>query len=461
MNAERPIPPHIFRAYDIRGIVGQGLDSDSVALIGQAIGTEALALGEHTLLAGADARLSSPRLSAALIEGILRSGCNVCDLGVVPTPLLYFGTHTLPTGSGVMLTGSHNPREYNGIKIVLQQRPLADDRIANIRERIERGELSTGAGQLSHYDIVPDYIARIRGDIQLQRPPRVVLDCGNGVTGKVAPLLYRALGCEVVPLYCELDGNFPNHHPDPTRAEHLQDLISAVRSSHADLGIAFDGDGDRVGLVTAAGGIIDNDHLLLAFVQDLLPAHPGARVVYDVKSSHHLERAIRALGGVPVLCKSGHSFVKHALRESDALLGGEYSAHVFFKHRWFGFDDGMYVGVRFLELMDRRHCAAEQLLQGMPESVSTPELSIPVPEQDKFTLMERVCAGLRLPGASLNLLDGVRADFPHGWGLIRASNTTPALVLRFEADTATALAAIQALFATELRALLPGLPLPL
>jgi phosphomannomutase/phosphoglucomutase len=454
------ISPHIFRAYDIRGIVGAGLDAASVEWIGRAIGSEALDHGERALLAAADARLSSPLLSRALIEGILSTGCDVCDLGVVPTPLLYFGTHTLPIHSGVMLTGSHNPKDYNGIKIVLRQRPLADTQITQLRRRIEGNHLHKGSGTLTHYDISNDYLARIGDDIPLARRYRVVLDCGNGVTGLIAPLLFTRLGCEVVPLYCEPDGNFPHHHPDPTRAECLHDLIDAVREHQADLGLAFDGDGDRIGLVTATGTIIDTDHLLLAFVRDLLPHHPGARVVYDVKSSHHLAREIRLLGGEPVMCKSGHSFVKQTLQETGALLGGEYSAHVFFKHRWYGFDDGMYVGARFLELMDRHSCSAQALLARMPHSVSTPELFIAVAEADKFPLMALIRANLQLPGATLNPLDGLRADFAQGWGLIRASNTTPNLVLRFEADSAEILAEIKTAFASELHALLPQLALP-
>jgi phosphomannomutase/phosphoglucomutase len=455
------VSPHVFRAYDIRGIVGEGLDAASVELIGRAIGSEALDHGENALLAASDARLSSPLLSRALIRGILSTGCDVCDLGVIPTPLLYFGTHLLPIHSGVMLTGSHNPKDYNGIKIVLRQRPLADDQITQIRRRIEQNHLHKGTGTLTRYDIADDYYERITGDVRLTHRYRVVLDCGNGVTGLVAPQLFKRLGCEVVPLYCEPDGNFPHHHPDPTRADCLHDLINAVRKHHADVGLAFDGDGDRIGLVTAKGRIIDTDHLLFAFVMDLLPQFPGARVVYDVKSSHHLAQEIRLLGGEPVMCKSGHSFVKQKLQETGALLGGEYSAHVFFKHRWYGFDDGMYVGARFLELMDRQNCSAQELLGSMPRSVSTPELFVPVAEEDKFPLMDLIRTGLKLPGATLNYLDGIRADFTRGWGLIRASNTTPNLVLRFEADNTPILAEIKALFAGELHALLPQLALPI
>jgi len=450
----------IFRAYDIRGIVGQGLDVHSVLWIGRAIGTEALAAGETTLLLGRDARLSSPSLSQALRTGISQSGCNVIDLGVVPTPLLYFATHTLPAHSGVMLTGSHNPRDYNGIKIVLKQRALADNQISRLRERVENNELVSGNGSVSHYDIVPAYLARITGDIKLNRRFKVVVDAGNGVGGMIAPQLFTALGCDVIPLYCEPDGNFPHHHPDPTSSKNLVDLQRAVQQHQADIGIALDGDADRVGIVSATGRLLNADHLLLAFAIDILPDNPGARIVYDVKSSHHLSRIVTALGGKPVMCKSGHSFVKQKLVETDALLGGEFSAHLFFKHRWYGFDDGMYAAARFLALMDRYDATADALMEHMPPSCSTPELFIAVSEAEKFTLMQRIKAALTFNDAHVSLLDGVRADFDHGWGLIRASNTTPSLVLRFEADNDTALLQIQQLFRTALHKLLPGVTLP-
>ena len=454
------IEPSIFRAYDIRGVVGEGLDEDSVRQIGRAIGSEALDLGETTLVVGADARLSSPVLSKALQAGILSTGCHVVDLGVVPTPLLYFATQTLATHSGVMLTGSHNPRDYNGIKIVLQKSTLAGCRIDNLRSRIERRRLYHGKGTCSRLDIAPAYITRISADIELHRSFRVVLDCGNGVAGLVAPRLLQELGCTVIPLYCEPDGNFPNHHPDPTRAENLLDLVEAVKTTHADLGIALDGDGDRIGLVSASGQIIDADMLLTAFAQDILPENPGARVVFDVKSSHHLARVISAAGGKAVMCRSGHSWVKEKLMETGALLGGEYSAHIFFRHRWFGFDDGMYAACRFLELLDKHEISADALVAQLPESFSTPELFIPVPEQEKFTLMAMLTEQLNPEGASLNHLDGIRADFGYGWGLIRASNTTPNLVMRFEADTHHDLQSIQHSFRLALAKLLPNLALP-
>jgi phosphomannomutase/phosphoglucomutase len=435
------ISPGIFRAYDIRGIVGQGLDASSVKLIGQAIGSEAREIGEQTLITGADARISSPELSEALQAGILASGCNVIDIGVVPTPLLYFATHTLASHSGVMLTGSHNPRDYNGIKMVLKQRALADNQITRLYDRIVGNELLKGKGQRSTHDVLPAYLARVTSDIRLRKRLRVAIDCGNGVTGLVAPQLFEKLGCEVLCLYCDVDGNFPNHHPDPTRAGNLRDLQKLVYEKGCDIGIAFDGDGDRLGIVTGDGNIVDADHMLLAFAMDILVDNPGARIVYDVKSSHHLAQVISAFQG-------------------SGVLGGEFSAHIFFKHRWYGFDDGMYAAARFLELMDKYQASAQSLLERMPESFSTPELFISIPEQDKFATMERLVAELRFDTGNLNYLDGIRADFAHGWGLVRASNTTPNLVLRFEADSPEDLASIQNEFRARLSPLLPGHKLP-
>jgi phosphomannomutase / phosphoglucomutase len=359
-----------------------------------------------------------------------------------------------------MLTGSHNPRDYNGIKVVLQRRALAAQRITRLRERIVAGELREGSGSCSRHNIVPAYLARITGDLRYTRQFRVIIDAGNGVTGKVAPQLFRALGCVVDTLYCELDGNFPNHHPDPTRPENLVQLRAAMQQQPYDLGIAFDGDGDRVILMTSDGHMIDADHMLLAFAMDILSEDSGAAIVFDVKSSHHLAHVISAFGGRPVMCKSGHSFVKQQVLESEAALGGEYSAHIFFRHRWYGFDDGLYVAARFLELMDKYHATAQDLLERMPPSHSTPELFLPVSEDEKFELMTLLENELRFPGATLNHLDGIRADFSHGWGLIRASNTTPNLVLRFEADDPAALQQIQQYFRAALQHLLPGHPLP-
>ena len=458
MTAAPSIDSGIFRAYDIRGIVGQGLDAQSVRLIGQAIGSEVLEQGSGCLYMAADARLSSPELSRALREGLLAAGCRVVDLGTVPTPLLYFATHAGEHDTGVMLTGSHNPRDYNGLKIVLGRRTLADNQIQRLRERIGLGELRAGQGEYLEQDFVPAYQEAVCNNIRLQRRYRVAIDCGSGVTALVAPKLFDAIGCETTVLCGEADGNFPFHHPDPTRPENLRLLQGCLAESPHDLGIAFDGDGDRVILVTGSGRTIDTDRLLLAFAEDILADEPGASVVFDVKSSYHLPRRVTELGGQPVLCRSGHSYVKQAMLASGALLGGEFSAHIFLRHRWYGFDDGMYAAARFLELMDRRGESADAILDRLPKSVGTPELFAPVPEADKFALMDKLARELRFPGASLNLLDGIRADFPHGWGLVRASNTTPNLVLRFEADDNAALAAIQQSFRTQLLPHLPSLP---
>jgi phosphomannomutase/phosphoglucomutase len=460
MSAAGALNPAIFRAYDIRGIVGQGLDPTAVRLIGQAIGSELRERGGQRLFAARDARLSSPSLAAALVDGLCSSGVDVVDLGAVPTPLLYFATCIDDCGSGVMLTGSHNPRDYNGIKIVLNRSTLSASGIQQLRQRIEAGTLAQGAGRVSQRDIVPQYLERIGSDLRLQRRFKVVVDAGNGIGGPVALQLLQRLGCEVIPLYCEPDGRFPHHHPDPTRPENLRDLTAAVARHAADLGIALDGDADRLGLVTAAGRRIDADQLLLAFATDLLPGNPGGRVVFDVKSSFHLPRRVKALGGEPVMCKSGHSFVKRAVEESGALLGGEFSAHVFFGHRWYGFDDGLYAAARFLELLDKQGLGADDLLARLPSSSSTPELFVPVEESHKFALMQRLQADLHFADGTLNHLDGVRVDFADGWALVRASNTTPALVLRCEAESATALQRIVQRFGTALLAIEPGLRLP-
>ena len=457
---ETAFSPDIFRAYDIRGIVGEGFNPAVVHLIGKAIASEALTLGEHTLIVGRDARLSSPAFAEAMISGILDTGCNVINIGTVPTPVLYFATHTLGARSGVMITGSHNPGNYNGIKIVINNHCLADSKIQDLKTRIEKKRFLEGEGRLENTDISQAYIERITSDIAYQRPLKLVIDAGNGVTGLVAPALFSALDCEVIPLYCEPDGHFPNHHPDPTVATNLEDLIAAVSRHRADLGIALDGDGDRVGLVTATGQIIDADKMMMCFISDILPENPGATVVFDVKSSFHLFPLIQANGGKALMCKSGHSFVKQKMLETAAIFGGEYSAHIFFLHRWYGFDDGIYTAARFLELMDRYDSSADQLLDRMPASISTPELGIDVSEAEKFSLMDKLASNIRLPGASINHLDGIRADYDLGWGLLRASNTTPKLICRFEARHADALAQIQNDFRRELTRLTPQLVLP-
>ena len=441
-----PIPGNIFRAYDIRGIAETELSSPDIELIGRAIGTIALHYNQHTLLFGADGRLSSPALSAALKKGILSTGCNLVDLGIIPTPLLYFATHTTEWSSGLILTASHNPAEYNGIKMVNQRTCLTPEQIQMLRTLIDTGQFARGKGSLTTLDIMPAYLARICGDIQLKRPLKVVVDCGNAVPALVAPQLFAALPCEVLPLYCDVDGHFPNHHPDPTVPENLQALISTVQEQQADVGIALDGDGDRVVIVTNAGNVIDTDRLLMLFIRDIVPRYQHPKVVFDVKCSNLLSALIEENGGIPVMSRSGHSFMKQKMQDSNAVVGAEFSAHVFIKDRWFGFDDGMYVAARFLEILAASPLSAEQLLQSLPTSVVTPELRIEVSDEDKFTLMALIAELADFPQARINTLDGIRADFCHGWGLIRASNTTPALLLRFEADNQETLQQIQQQF---------------
>ena len=447
----------IFRAYDIRGIVGAGLNADVMYWLGRVIGSEALSIGESCLLLGADARLSSPEFTASMQEGILAAGCDVISLGQIPTPLLYFATHTLDVHSGVMITGSHNAKDYNGVKIVFKQQSLSDSQITIFKDRINANDFLSGKGKVTRLNIKAVYLDRVVKDLKLQRNWKVVVDCGNAITAVVAPELFTRLGCQVIPLFCDIDGSFPNHHPDPTLEINLKQLKNRVLSSGADLGIAFDGDGDRVVLISSSGKTIDADLLLMAFVRDILPDHAGATVVFDVKSSQHLHSMVEKFRGQPLMCKSGHSFVKKAMLESDAVLGGEYSAHLFFKHRWYGFDDGLYAASRFLELMDKNKSSADDIICTLPSSVNTPELFIAVEEQEKFSLMEKLIHEFNLKDAAINTLDGLRVSLQKSWGLIRASNTTPNLVLRFEADSEDDLQHIIDQFRTELFRILPQL----
>lgn len=455
------IQDDIFRAYDIRGIVGEGLSTDVMYLLGRAIGSEALDKGEQCLFLGSDARLSSPEFSEYMKKGILATGCDVVDLGQIPTPLLYFAIHTLEVHSGVMVTGSHNPKNYNGVKIVFKHQSLSDSQIAIFKERITANDFHIGAGSLKKLSIKEAYIERIVKDIKLTHSWKIIIDCGNAITAKVAPELFAKLNCDAVTLFSELDGTFPNHHPDPTVAENLNDLIQRVKTEEADLGIAFDGDGDRVVLVSNSGKIIDADKLLMAFVSDILPENKDATVVFDVKSSQNLFSLVTNLQGKPLMCKSGHSFVKKAMVDSEALLGGEYSAHIFFKHRWYGFDDGIYSAVRFLELMDKNNISADKIINTLPNSINTPEIFVAVPEQEKFIFMKSLVDNFHLNGTQTNDLDGLRVSFDSGWGLIRASNTTPNLMLRFEAENETAMQEIKDKFRLEINRILPHLDLPL
>ena len=426
-----PIPASIFRAYDIRGIVDEQLTEDTVRRIGQAIGSEALEQSIDTLLVGYDGRLSSPLLSIALIEGIRSSGCNVVSIGLVPTPLLYFATYTTNINSGVMLTASHNPSNYNGLKVVFNRASLADNQIQQIRSRIETEQLRTGAGSFEQIEIEESYSADVCRRVQLHRPLRVVIDCGNAVPGKIAPALLSALGCEVNPLFCDIDGNFPNHHPDPTVQENLTALSEAVLDKNADVGIALDGDGDRVGLITNRGRFVNADRILMLLVHSIVPAHRGRAVVYDVKCSSKLGAVIEECGGTPVMHRSGHSFMKQKMLECDAILGGEFAAHIFIRDDWFGFDDGLYVAARLLQIFSESDLSVDEIFDQFVTGVGTPEIRIDVAEEQKFSLMERLLTLASFPSARLITLDGLRVEYADGWGLVRASNTSPALLLRF------------------------------
>jgi len=439
-------PGTVFRAYDIRGIVGRDLDSANMELLGKAMGSQALDAGHDTLLFGADGRLSSPELSASLLRGVLATGCNIVNLGIIPTPLLYFAAHTSPWDSGLMLTASHNPPEYNGVKIVHKRSCLTPEQIQDIRHRAESGDFAQGQGRMEYRDVRGSYIERVRSDITLRRKLRVVVDCANAVPGLVAPELFEAIGCEVIPLHCDLDGSFPHHHPDPTVAENVQELQERVLAHEADLGVALDGDGDRVVIVTNAGNVIDTDRLLMLLIKDIVPRYSNPNVVFDVKCSTLLGSLIRECGGQPVMSRSGHSFMKKSMQESQAVVGAEFSAHVFIKDRWYGYDDGLYVAARFLELLSRGEQSAEQMFQTLPRSIVTPELRIEVGDERKFQLMDSLMKLASFPQGTVNILDGIRVDFADGWGLIRASNTTPALLLRFEARSRKSLRAIQAMF---------------
>lgn len=454
------VDPSIFRAYDIRGVVDQSLTEETVYAIGRALGSSAVEIGEKRMAVARDGRLSGPVLSMALCEGILASGCDVIDLGVVPTPLLYYATYVLETRSGVMLTGSHNPPEYNGLKMMINGETLSEQTIQDLHQRILNNRFTYGRGELRELDMIERYLTHVKRDTPLQRPLKVVVDCGNGVAGHVAPQLFRQLGCDVHELFCEVDGNFPNHHPDPSQEENLQDLIAAVRNTKADIGLAFDGDGDRLGVVTSEGQIIWPDRQLMLFAKDVLQTSPGAKIIYDVKCTNHLASVISAAGGVPLMWKTGHSLIKAKLAETQAALAGEMSGHIFFKDRWYGFDDAIYAGARLLQILAAQQCSSEELFADIPTSVNTPELKIKVAEAEKFTLMQQLIDNASFNEAELNLIDGLRVNFADGWGLVRPSNTTPCLVLRFEAETFAVLERIKTAFRENLLAIKPELVLP-
>lgn len=454
------LPAEIFKAYDIRGIVNKSLTADVVRRIGHALGSLAAEQGQSAIAVGRDGRLSGPELAGALMDGICAAGVDAIDVGCVPTPVTYFAAYELGCNSCVSVTGSHNPPDYNGLKMVIGGTTLALDAIQNLKRRAESGDLKHGQGKRRSADVGAAYIDKIVGDVKLARPMKIVMDCGNGVAGAIAPELFKRLGCEIVPLFCEVDGNFPNHHPDPSKPENLEDVIRALRETDAEIGIAFDGDGDRLGVVTKDGEIIYPDRQLMLFAADVLSRVPGGQIIYDVKCTRLLAPWIRQHGGVPLMWNTGHALVKAKLKETGAPLAGEMSGHTFFKERWYGFDDGLYTGARLLEILARA-ADANPLLKNLPNSPSTPELNIKMAEGEPFALIDKLKAEGKFDGAEeMITIDGLRVEYADGFGLARPSNTTPVVVLRFEADNDAALARIQAAFRQAITAAWPGIQLP-
>lgn len=457
---QKPICRGVFRAYDIRGIVGQQLDEDAFYSLGRAISCRLHALNRTHIFLARDGRLTSEQLANALRQGLLDSGIHVFNLGAVPTPVMYYATHTHNIDCGLMVTGSHNPADYNGIKMVLAGTTLANQDIERLYDLNQTLAAIQGEGVLETFDILPDYQSRILRDVSLDRPLKIVVDCGNGIAGPIVPELLEKLGCEVIPLYCEVDGRFPNHHPDPTVEANLQDLKSAVLKHQADLGLAFDGDADRLGIITNQGTLIWPDRLMMLYVQDVLKRNPGATVVYDVKCSAHLAEVIEQSGGRACMCPTGHSIVKAVMKREKAALAGEMSGHLFFKDRWYGFDDGIYSACRLLELLSQSDKTVSEQFSNIPNSINTPEFKIPISDDEKFTFMQRLSAQADFQNGHLITIDGLRVQFEDGWGLIRASNTTPCLVARFEAADQSSLHRIQALFKQQLQSLDKALLIP-
>ncbi|HYG45918.1 MAG TPA: phosphomannomutase/phosphoglucomutase [Bordetella sp.] len=466
MNDAARYPESVFKAYDIRGTVPDLLNAGFARALGRCLADQARAQGVGALVVGRDGRLSSPELARALQDGILDGGIDTLDIGQVPTPLVYYAAHTQGTGSGVAITGSHNPPQYNGFKMMMAGKALYGPGVLALRDAMNATAAAGGApdaptrGSRRELDLAGEYIARIVGDVKLARPLKIAIDCGNGVAGTIAPQLFRALGCEVDELYCEVDGTFPNHHPDPADPHNLQDLIDHLARTDCEIGLAFDGDGDRLGVVTKSGQIIWPDRQLILFARDVLQRCPGATIIYDVKCSRHVGLAVREAGGQPLMWQTGHSLVKAKLAETGAPLAGEMSGHIFFKERWYGFDDGLYTGARLLEIVSR-HDHPSQPLESLPQALSTPELKLEMAEGEPFALVQALRDQGKFDGAlRVVTIDGVRAEYADGFGLARPSNTTPVVVLRFEADTPQALARIQDDFRQQLQRLAPGVALP-
>jgi phosphomannomutase len=446
-----------FKAYDIRGIVGQALDEQFAEHLGRAFGTEALKAGEKAVAVGRDGRVSGPGLAAALMRGLASTGLDVVDLGAVTTPIVYYVAATRKKhgcSSGIQVTGSHNPKDYNGFKMVLAGRAIHGEEIQALRRRMEAEDYVSGKGRIGSMDVIAEYTHRITSDCKLSRPMKIVVDSGNGIPGATAPAILKALGCEVIDLYSKVDGDFPNHHPDPSKPENLADLIKVVHATDAELGLAFDGDGDRLGVVTKDGQIIFPDRQIILFARDILTRVKGGTIIYDVKCSQRLAPDVRAHGGVPMMYKTGHSLVKAKLKETGAPIAGEMSGHIFFSERWYGFDDAMYTAGRLLEILSRSDDPSA-VLNGLPTSFSTPELNVPCAEGEPHEVIEKLRESAKFPGAEIGTIDGLRADYPDGFGLVRASNTTPVLVMRFEGHTEEALHRIEKDFMAALREVKP------
>lgn len=460
MYSLQAILPGVFRAYDIRGIINPQFDENAFYTIGRAIATRLKALGRHHIYLARDGRLSSERLATALRFGMVESGAEVIDLGAVATPVMYYAAHSTEIDSGVMVTGSHNPADYNGIKMVLAGKTLVQSDIDLLYTIISKSDFVSEKGHYRSHCILADYTQRILRDVRLIRSLKVVVDCGNGIAGTVIPQVLKNLGCEVIPLFCEVDGNFPNHHPDPTIEENLQDLRRVVAEQQADIGLAFDGDADRLGVVTNTGNIIWPDRLLMLYAQHLLKKLPGATIVFDVKCSANLGRVIQASGGNAIMCPTGHSIVKAIMKESKAALAGEMSGHLFFKDGWYGFDDALYSACRLVEILSESELSVNEQFSSIPDSVNTPEIKIPIEDERKFIFMQDFCDNTVFHEATISRIDGIRAEFHNGWGLLRASNTTPCLVARFEAQDTSSLENIKHHFREALRKIDANLALP-
>ncbi len=454
------ITEDIFRAYDIRGVVETALTPDTVQKIGQAFATEALSQNQKTVVIGRDGRLSSPELAQHLSQGLRAGGCDVIDIGMVPTPVLYYATHKLKTGTGIMVTGSHNPPQYNGLKMLIAGSTLYGDGIKSLYQMIVENRINSGEGTYTEKDVIPDYLDTIVNDIKLDKPLNIAADCGNGVAGVLATELFTRLGCNVTELFCDVNGNFPNHHPDPSKPENLVDLQKTIKENALDIGLAFDGDGDRVGILDNKQNILWADRQMMLYAADVLKRKPGALIIFDIKSTSNLEIVIKNLGGKPLMWKTGHSFIKAKMKETGAELAGEMSGHIFFKERWFGFDDGLYAAARMLEIVSQQNQSSAEIFNALPDSFNTPELQIDFEEGEHYKFMDKFIDEAHFENAEIITIDGIRVNYAQGWGLVRPSNTTPCLVLRFEANDENTLNNIQNIFREQLLAVDSTLSLP-